>query len=159
MFGRTPRKQCYDQFKTYLRKTGFTLFPTEFDCPSSAHPFVDVAGKFGSHFWAFEYKSAGDSVGKAVEQAACYSEWFDYVVVVSERWVDYRRSGAYWKLREIGAGLWNFLPDTSRCISELNPDLLAPDGARRNLVSTRFRALGRREKKLDPASQTTLDYL
>jgi hypothetical protein len=155
VFFPSSRPQCYDQFKIHLQKSGFTLFPTEFDCPSSIHPFVDIAGKFGSHFWAFEYKSAGDNVGMAVEQATCYSRWFDYVVVVSEKWLDHRRSEVYWSLREIGAGLWNFVPETNRCISELNPELLSPEG--RNHVSIRFKHLSKSKRKLDRRNQTTLD--
>jgi hypothetical protein len=147
--------RCYDQFKIYLQNTGFTVFPTEFDCPSSIHPFVDIAGKFGSHYWAFEYKSSGDNVGMAVEQVASYSRWFDYVVIVSEKWLDHRRSDVYWSLREMRAGLWNFIPETSRCISEINPELLAPEG--RKYVSLRFRHLSKSGGKFNRRNQTTLD--
>jgi hypothetical protein len=49
--------RCYDSFKSHLCSRGFLVYPTEFDCIYSDHPFVDIAAKMGSFYWAFEYKS------------------------------------------------------------------------------------------------------
>ncbi len=134
---------CYELFKRFLAKSGFTVFPEELTCPSSVHPFVDVAAKMGSNLWAFEYKSARDNVSTSVEQALCYAEWFDYVVVVSERLLDHRRSDTYWKLKRAGAGLWNYIPELDRCLVQSNPMLLFPKSSYRRSVLLRFSSLGR----------------
>ena len=119
---------------------GFTVYPKEFDCINSEHPLVDIAAKMGSFYWAFEYKSESDSVSRGIEQLRCYSKWFDYVVLVSERFLDHRRSENYWKLKSMGAGIWAYYPDQDKCIHALQPVALDPSSFRRSLVTRRFRA-------------------
>lgn len=120
---------------------GFTVYPTEFDCGNSEHPLVDIAAKMGSFYWAFEYKSETDSIARGIEQVECYSKWFDYVVLVSEKWFDHTASDYFWQLRSMGAGLWNYCPDSDKCYERKNPLLQSPDRKRRRLVALRFRAL------------------
>ncbi|MCL5068207.1 MAG: hypothetical protein M1368_07635 [Thaumarchaeota archaeon] len=132
--------QCYGKFKHHLEAMGFTVYPTEFDCINSEHPLVDIAAKMGSFYWAFEYKSESDSISRGIEQLRCYGRWFDYVVLVSERFLDHRRSENYWKLKSMGAGLWAYYPDQDKCIPMLQPVALDPSSQRRRLVTRRFRA-------------------
>lgn len=134
-------KQVYWAFRNYLLKTGFSLYPREFDCAGSEHPFVDLAGKMGSFYWAFEYKSETDSISRGLEQVKCYSEWFDYVVLVTEKILDHSRSGLFWQLKSAGAGIWNFFPDSQKCIHQVNPLLQKPVKGNRRHVGSRFRAL------------------
>lgn len=136
--------QCYVPFKTYLVRRGFRVYPTEFDCIQSKHPFVDIAAKMGSHYWAFEYKSQSDSISRGIEQVDCYSEWFDYVVLVSERFLDHRNSENYWRLRESGAGLWFYDPAQSKCIEKIYPALQIPNARARRFVARRFATIIRR---------------
>jgi hypothetical protein len=142
---------CYDSFKAFLTKLGFTLYPTEFDCVSSLHPFVDIAAKMGQFFWAFEYKSQNDSISRGVEQLRCYLDWFDYVVLVSERSFDHRTSKNYWSLRKLGAGIWFYEPTSEKCIQAHNPRIQSPFGTNRFLVSKRFSALSRARHRLSRA--------
>ena len=117
------------------------MYPVEFDCGSSKHPLVDIAAKAGSFFWAFEYKSESDSISRGVEQVECYSHWFDYVVLVSERCLDHTRSRCFWELAEGGAGIWTFFPSRNECFERKNPRLQEPDKQKRNLVARRFKGL------------------
>jgi hypothetical protein len=138
---------CYADFRDYLSRSGFSIFPGEFDCVGSAHPFVDIAGKMGSFYWAFEYKSETDSISRGLEQVKCYSEWFDYVVLVSERVLNHSKSDLFWDLKAAGAGVWNFFPGPNKCIEQVNPRLQKPDRGNRRFVGLRFRALDRPRKR------------
>ena len=140
-FGKMP---CYSNFRDYLGRMGFSLNPGEFDCIYSKHPLVDLAGKMGSFYWAFEYKSETDSISRGVNQVRCYSEWFDYVVLVTERGLNHRNSEHFWELRDAGAGVWNYFPDSDKCIEQMNPRLQKPEKSNRRFVGTRFRALKRK---------------
>lgn len=133
--------RCYDLFKVYLEESGFTVYPTEFDCLYSKHPLVDIAAKMGSFYWAFEYKSETDSVSRGVEQLECYLEWFDYVVLVSERIFDHRYSTNYWSLKNIGAGLWFYDPVQDKCVKKSNPLVQKPDVNNHRMVVRRFSAM------------------
>lgn len=105
---------------------------------------VDIAAKMGEYFWAFEYKSKNDSISRGVDQLRCYSEWFDLVVLVSERLVSHDKSENYWRLKNMGAGLWNYTPSfKGRCIHKSDPVLQRPEVSNRKIVSRRFRALSR----------------
>lgn len=138
---------CYAQFKDHLGKSGFTLFPSEFDCFGSKHPLVDIAGKMGSFYWAFEYKSESDSISRGVEQVKSYSDWFDYVVLVTEKVLNHSKSELFWELKEVGAGVWNYFPDSGKCIKQVNPVLQLPDRGNRRFVGSRFRAIGGNKRK------------
>jgi len=97
----------------------------------------------GSFYWAFEYKSETDSISRGLEQVRCYSDWFDYVVLVTERVLDHARSDLFWDLKGSGAGVWNYYPGSNKCIEQVNPHLQRPDRGNRKSVGMRFRALGR----------------
>ena len=139
---------CYASFKKHLLKMGFTVYPFEFECLGSEHPYVDVAAKMGSMYWAFEYKSMTDSISRGVEQLRCYAEWFDYVVLVSEKAIDHRRSENYWELKSIGAGMWNYHPDLAKCNEISYPEIQRPVRRNHNLVSRRFGSYYKERKKL-----------
>lgn len=130
--------QCYSDFKQYLANAGFTVYPVEFDCGFTKHPLVDIATKMGSFYWAFEYKSETDSISRGLEQVECYSKWFDYVVLVSENWLDHTKIDLFWELMSRGAGIWNYNPISDKCIIRKNPQLQSPDRSKRRLVELRF---------------------
>ena len=143
---------CYADFREYLSKSGFTIFPGEFDCLGSEHPFVDIAGRMGSFYWAFEYKSESDSISRGLEQVRCYSKWFDYVVLVTEKSLNHAKSDLFWDLKAAGAGVWNYFPGSDKCIEQVNPQLQRPDRGNRRFVGFRFRALDRpRRRRLSRA--------
>ena len=132
---------CYQAFKEHLEKNGFRIYPTEFDCGRSYHPLVDIAARMGSFYWAFEYKSWNDSIARGVEQVKCYSDWFDYVVLVSEKPIRHTDSKHYWNLRSIGAGIWNYHPLLDKCIITKNPTIQSPAKNNRKMVARRFKSL------------------
>ncbi len=138
---------CYSGFKDYLVARGFTIYPNEFDCFGAKHPFVDVAGRMGSFYWAFEYKSETDSISRGLEQLKSYSEWFDYIVLVSERVLNHTKSDLFWELKGVGAGVWNYFPESDKCVEQMNPQLQNPDRFNRRIVGSRFRALSQKRKR------------
>jgi hypothetical protein len=140
-------RQVYASFRTYLAKMGFFLYPREFDCAGSDHPFVDLAGRMGAFYWAFEYKSESDSISRGLEQIRAYSQWFDYVVLVTEKLLDHSRSSLFWDLKNSGAGIWNYIPGSERCVEQVNPILQAPEAGNRRHVGSRFRALQNPRKR------------
>jgi hypothetical protein len=148
---------AYSSFKKLLPTLGFSVFPIEFECVGSVHPYVDVAAKMGCMYWAFEYKSVNDSVSRGVDQLRCYSEWFDYVVLVSEGDFDHRTSENYWYLKDLGAGLWLFDPTTLKKVERSNPVLQVPTKANRRFVERRFRNLDRLSRIMDAGRQSSLD--
>jgi hypothetical protein len=137
---------CYESFKKHLVTRGFTVYPSEFDCIYSEHPMVDIAAKMGSFYWAFEYKSENDSVSRGVEQLQCYLEWFDYVVLVSERTFDHRSSANYWELKDMGAGLWFYDPQQDKCIQRTNPGIQNPHKYNRRSVTRKFRTVAKNQR-------------
>lgn len=149
--------QCYDDFKVHLEKIGFSTYPTEFDCLYSKHPLVDVAAKMGSFHWAFEYKSESDSISRGIEQVSCYSNWFDFVVLVCERTFDHRTSHNYWELKKLGAGLWFYDKYEDKCILKKDPVIQKPLKRNRAFVSRRFASLSHRNFLAD-SNQVSLDF-
>ncbi len=147
--------QCYAEFRDHLAKAGFTIYPGEFDCIGSRHPLVDIAGKMGSFYWAFEYKSESDSISRGVNQVRCYAAWFDYVVLVTERVLNHTKSDLFWDLKEAGAGVWNYFPESDECIEQVNPQLQRPDHGNRRFVGSRFRALGGKRRRWSMAIPRT----
>lgn len=137
----SEQSEVYAKFKRHLSSLGFTVYPEEFDCIYSAHPLVDIAARMGAYYWAFEYKSQNDSISRGVEQVGCYRKWFDYVVLVSERMLDHRKSVNYWNLRRIGAGIWVYDPENDTRIVKAQPIILSPTRINRRLVERRFNAL------------------
>ncbi|MGI0091132.1 MAG: hypothetical protein ACREBS_05440 [Nitrososphaerales archaeon] len=146
------RRACYSSFKEHLRRRGFAVYPCEFDCGSTKHPLVDVAARMGSFYWAFEYKSETDSIGRGVKQVECYSHWFDYVVLVLEHSLEHTRSDLYWDLKRVGAGLWQYYPSSQKCFERTNPGLQEPVARNRRTVVRRFRAVRRKRALLTDIS-------
>lgn len=138
---------CYRSFKKYLQKSGFLLYPDEFDCGNSNHPLVDIAARMGSFYWAFEYKSSKDDIGRGIDQVKSYSEWFDYVVLVTETPIRHTSSLNYWHLRSLGTGMWNYYPHLEKCIITKNPSIQSPARDKRKLVARRFSMLNRTNSK------------
>jgi hypothetical protein len=154
-----PRPRCYDKFKDHLEERGFLLYPREFDCLVTKHPLVDIAAKMGSHYWAFEYKSENDNVKKSVDQLKCYSLFFDFIVLVSERMFDHRSSVNYWSLKKIGAGIWFYSPDEEKCIEKIFPQSQFPKPPFKRFVRRRFNSLlkaGNAYSELPKTRQTAL---
>jgi hypothetical protein len=75
----------YELLRQYLDQMGFICYPGEFDLETEKHPLVDLAAFKDDCFWAFEYKSFADHLGKGIEQCKCYANWFDRVSLVIER--------------------------------------------------------------------------
>jgi len=106
----------YPFLQHYLRQQGFTVYPHEIWCGEAGCEFdrnrlVDVAAKKNSLLYAFEYKSAGDRLLRAVEQVANYSHSFDYVIVVAEVprtdiSVNPKKGVRIREILRQGAGLW-----------------------------------------------------
>jgi len=101
----------------------------------------------GSFYWAFEYKSETDSISRGLEQVRCYSDWFDYVVLVTEKVLNHAKSDIFWDLKAAGAGVWNYFPGAGKMIEQLNPVLQRPNRGNRNFVGFRFRALDKPRQK------------
>ena len=151
----SEQSQVYGKFKRHLSRLGFTVYPEEFDCIYSDHPLVDIAARMGAFYWAFEYKSESDSISRGVEQVGCYRKWFDYVVLVSERMLDHRKSDNYWKLRRIGAGIWVYDPEKDTHMVKAQPIIRSPDRVQRSLVVRRFSAL--KHGRFDKGNSSSTD--
>ena len=74
----------HELLQQYLDQLGFTCYPRELKLEGEEHPFVDLAAYKRDNFWAFEYKSFGDWLGKGIEQCKCYARWFDRVSLVTD---------------------------------------------------------------------------
>ncbi len=95
---------------------GFKVYPHEMvcgeiGCPNEQNRFVDVAAMKDRLFYAFEYKSAGDYLLRAVKQVENYRLSFDYVIVVAEIpradvSVHPTRGVRIKEILKLGAGLW-----------------------------------------------------
>jgi len=106
----------YPFLSDFLMKKGFTVYPHEMvcgevNCPHPQNRFVDVAAKKDGKLYAFEYKSVGDYLLRAVKQIENYRLSFDYVVVVAEvpRYdvsVHPTRGVRIKELLRLGAGFW-----------------------------------------------------
>jgi hypothetical protein len=154
-----PRPRCYDKFKAHLAERGFVLYPREFDCIVTKHPLVDIAAKMGSNYWAFEYKSEFDNVSKSIEQLKCYSLFFDFVVLVSEKLFDHRSSNNYWNLKHLGAGIWFYVPNEEKCIEKIFPQSQYPQPPFKRFVRRKFRSYFKAEAELSrvpPGSRQSL---
>ncbi len=92
------------QLVSYLQNQGFRPHPREVFCPTE-HCWVDVGALLGQDYWAFEYKSRTDSIQRGFDQCCSYSNAFNYVVLVADR---YRvTSSPYFaQFRKRGFGVW-----------------------------------------------------
>jgi hypothetical protein len=94
----------YELLREYLDQMGFTCYPGEFELETEKHPLVDLAAFKDDRFWAFEYKSYADWLGKGIEQCKCYANWFDFVSLVIERRLT-TKSKFYDACRALGYGI------------------------------------------------------
>lgn len=94
------------QLVSFLRVRGFQVHPYEVYCPTIEHCWVDVAALKGQDYWAFEYKSRNDSIRRGLEQCRCYSEAFNYVVLVADR---HRTTSSpyFGNFKRNGFGVWS----------------------------------------------------
>lgn len=109
-------KLTYGFLKRYLRQNGYDVYPHEMicgpiGCPHEQNRFVDVVARKNGCFYAFEYKSAGDNLLRAVAQVENYRKSFDYVIVVAEIprhdiSVDPGKGVRIHDILKLGAGLW-----------------------------------------------------
>jgi hypothetical protein len=87
LFGEWVRKEWIDEVLNTLSQ-GHVVYPMEMDNVGSDYQalygLVDVVSMFHNKLWAWEYKSCGDSVKRAVLQVENYRRSFDYVSVVVE---------------------------------------------------------------------------
>jgi len=116
----------YPFLSHFLMKKGFHVYPGEMvcgsiGCPHERNRLVDVVAEKGGKFYAFEYKSAGDYLMRALKQVENYRLSFDYVIVVAEvpRYdvsVHPTRGVRVKELIRLGAGLWTvkFRPTNSK---------------------------------------------
>lgn len=106
----------YSFFHQYLSQKGFTVYPHEMICgPEETifeqNRFVDVVAKKNGKLYAFEYKSSGDQLIRAIKQVANYRMSFDYVIVVAEvpRFdisIHPKKGKRIQEILKQGAGLW-----------------------------------------------------
>lgn len=106
----------YEFIKSYLRSQGYAVYPYEMlcgdiGCPHERNRFVDVVGHKDSTIYAFEYKSSGDYLLRAVKQVENYRMSFDYVIVIAQIprhdiSVNPTRGIRIKEILRLGAGLW-----------------------------------------------------
>lgn len=133
-----PKKYVghYPFLADWLRSQGHSVYPMEMICnpvpikngrmiqiKNVSHPFeyqethylygfVDVVSMKHGKLWAWEYKSKGDNVNRAIPQLQNYARNFDYVSLVVENLSHVDRlvskKGLYIKtlLRNLGAGIY-----------------------------------------------------
>jgi hypothetical protein len=135
------------EFAKTLQALGFSQVLEEFPCFGSEHPFVDVVAKVGSYYWGFEYKSERDSVYKGFEQISCYSDWFDFVVLVSERLLGHKNYLRFDSLTSRGYGIW-FFAKPNRIITIANPRIQRPNERKRKYVKSLMQRLSKYEQLL-----------
>lgn len=158
-----PRKYVghYPHLASWLRSQGHSVYPMEMICnpvhvPKKEPAFiskdgipyyehqnlygaVDVVTFYGGKIWAWEYKSQGDSLKRALSQLTNYARSFDYVCLAS---VIMPHGELYDKLRDLGSGLYaevngGFMvvdePKQQKPILSLHEDLV--NRFRRNVYS------------------------
>lgn len=135
----------------YLTKNGFHVYPREMVCGGVGCPFeknrlVDVAAVKEGKLYAFEYKSSGDGLMRAVKQAENYRRSFDYVVLVAEvpRYdfsLNPTRGVRIKEFLRIGVGLWTvrFIGDETEISIIRDPQLQNPVPQNRAWVELKFK--------------------
>jgi len=106
----------YPFLSAHLLAQGFQVYTREMVCGSigcrhEANRFVDVAAQKQGFYYAFEYKSNGDHILRALPQVENYSQSFDYVIIVAELprteiSLDLRRGVRIKEFLRLGAGIW-----------------------------------------------------
>ena len=144
-------KKSHEFIAKYLTAKGFQVYPREMLCGSVGCPFernrlVDVAAMKDGKLYAFEYKSVGDGLMRAVKQAENYRRSFDYVVLVAEvpRYdfsLNPTRGVRIKEFLRIGVGLWTVQFTENECIFTVVRDPLpqVPVPQNREWVMLKFR--------------------
>lgn len=122
---------------SFLQERGFRPHPDEVFCPAE-HCWVDVGAIKGQDYWAFEYKSRKDSMRRGLEQCRSYSNAFNYVVLVADR---YRvTSSPYFRnFKKLGFGVWRH--DGARFYELLGPKRQSVTTKAKAVVERQFRFL------------------
>jgi hypothetical protein len=94
------------QLISFLKGQGYRVHPTEVYCPDANHCWVDVAALRSGDYWAFEYKSRGDSIRRGLDQCISYARAFNYVVLVADR-NRTTSSPFFGNFRRNGFGVWS----------------------------------------------------
>jgi hypothetical protein len=135
----------------YLVKNGFRVYPREMVCGAVGCPFernrlVDVAATKDGKLYAFEYKSSGDGLMRAVKQSENYRRSFDYVVLVAEvpRYdfsLNTTRGVRIKEFLRIGVGLWavRFIGGEAEISIIRDPQLQSPVPQNRDWVELKFK--------------------
>lgn len=137
-----PSMSFYKKYRflqEYLDLKGFTCYPKEFEITlqNEGLRYVDFAAYKDGYFWAFEYKSYGDWVGRGIEQCELYAKWFDYVVLVVERNLT-RKSSFFKQIKENGFGLlWRKIDGS--LIWKLDPKPQNPSHEKVTYVARKFK--------------------
>jgi len=154
--GKPPVKGTYPAhphafLADYLTKNGFHVYPREMVCGGVGCPFeknrlVDVAAVKEGKLYAFEYKSSGDGLMRAVKQAENYRRSFDYVILVAEtpRYdfsLNPTRGVRIKEFLRIGVGLWTvrFIGDETEISIIRDPQLQSPVPQNRAWVELKFK--------------------
>jgi len=143
--------------KRYLDGRGYSVYPTEINCSGAHCPdpernlIVDVAAFIEGRLYAFEYKSSGDQLIRAIPQIKNYAINFDRVVVVAEvprhdASLNLNRGVRIKSLLSLGAGLWTvqfpnnpYSPEAPPQIIELvAPKQQNPHPENRTLIMNKF---------------------
>ena len=126
--------QARKELVSFLESEGFRVHPDEVYCPAAKHCWVDVAAFRGLDYWAFEYKSRGDSIRRGLAQCQSYSNAFNYVILVADR---HRPTSSpfFGSLKRQGFGVWSHTPSGFHT-------LLCP---RRRTVHRQYRAVVERQ--------------
>jgi len=157
------RSPKWNFLKNYLDGKGYTVYPTEIACSTKHCPdpernfMVDVAAFKNGCYYAFEFKSNGDQLIRAIAQIKNYAVSFDYVIVVAqvnkeglrEVSVDPARGKHMKQLLNAGAGFWtvyfpydpynpdrNFIPIMNELVE---PKLQNPHAENKKWIINKFK--------------------
>jgi hypothetical protein len=139
-----------------LKRIGYVVYPTELRCgyhnnPHGQNHWVDVAAYRNGRFYAFEYKSSGDPICKAVKQIANYRNSFDYVILLAEIPRKGRsgvslnsRGKRIYDIIRLGTGIWIASKNRSQGRYDIReiakPRLQSPNPANRKYVEREFQS-------------------
>jgi len=145
--------------KNYLDGKGYSVYPTEIACSTKHCPdpernfVVDVAAFKHGYYYAFEFKSNGDQIIRAIAQIKNYAVSFDYVIVVAQiprpqdLSVDPKRGIRIQDMLKLGAGLWTvhfpnkpYQPDALPIfVEEIEPKRQNPHPENKKWIENKFK--------------------